>query len=145
MHDQSALVHVQFKIRILVIAFYTLSIALLWFVKLHACRSYCYTWYGMLPAQVGYHINIAWPSVSLPFLIRPCSGTQFSIIEAYARQSTWTLCFQVIWLCCTFTVGLCLRLWRQAQPSPGPSLLFPCSIWMRRRLCCRSVLCFLSA
>jgi len=43
----------QFKIRLLVIAFYTLSIALLWFVKLQACRSYCYTWYGMLPAQVG--------------------------------------------------------------------------------------------
>ena len=43
----------QFKIRLLVIAFYTLSIALLWFVKLQDCRSYCYTWYGMLPAQVG--------------------------------------------------------------------------------------------
>lgn len=48
--------HVQLKIRILVIAFYTLSIALLWFVKLQACRSYCYTWYGMLPAQVGRRI-----------------------------------------------------------------------------------------
>jgi hypothetical protein len=35
---------VQFKIRTLVISFYTLSIALLWFVKMNACRSYCYTW-----------------------------------------------------------------------------------------------------
>lgn len=35
---------VQLKIRTLVISFYTLSIALLWFVKMNACRSYCYTW-----------------------------------------------------------------------------------------------------
>ena len=34
----------QLKIRTLVISFYTLSIALLWFVKMNACRSYCYTW-----------------------------------------------------------------------------------------------------
>ena len=34
----------QLKIRTLVISFYTLSIALLWFVKMSACRSYCHTW-----------------------------------------------------------------------------------------------------
>ncbi len=36
------------------IIFYTLSIALLWFVKPRGCRSFVYTWYGMLPLQVCY-------------------------------------------------------------------------------------------
>ena len=31
--------------------FYTLSIALLWYVRPRCCRSYIYTWYGMLPLQ----------------------------------------------------------------------------------------------
>ena len=74
MHDQSARMHTQFKIRILVIAFYTLSIALLWFVKIQACRSYCYTWYGMLPAQVGYHMAYLGFAALLHFPIDPCSG-----------------------------------------------------------------------
>lgn len=42
----------QLKVRTLVIMFYTLSIALLWYVRPRCCRSYIYTWYGMLPLQV---------------------------------------------------------------------------------------------
>ena len=44
--------HVQLKIRTLVVTFYTMSIALLWFVKMQSCMSYVFTWYGMLPLQV---------------------------------------------------------------------------------------------
>ena len=44
--------HVQLKIRTLVVSFYTMSIALLWFVKMQSCMSYVFTWYGMLPLQV---------------------------------------------------------------------------------------------
>ncbi|EIE21255.1 alpha/beta-hydrolase [Coccomyxa subellipsoidea C-169] len=40
------------RVRLLVVAFYTLGIALLWYVKIHSCRSYMYTWYGLLPLQV---------------------------------------------------------------------------------------------
>ena len=42
----------QLKIRALVVTFYTMSIALLWFVKMQSCMSYVFTWYGMLPLQV---------------------------------------------------------------------------------------------
>ena len=82
----------QCKIRILVIAFYTLSIALLWFVKLQACRSYCYTWYGMLPAQVGSYVPYHSSATLPPFLIRPCSSGRFE------QQSTLTLCLKNV--CC---------------------------------------------
>lgn len=43
---------VQMRVRLLVVSFYTLAIALLWYVKNHTCRSYMYTWYGLLPLQV---------------------------------------------------------------------------------------------
>ena len=69
--NHACCMRMQLKIRILVVAFYTLSIALLWFVKLDACRSYCYTWYGMLPAQVGCRIN----PLSYPCRL-PCKGSQ---------------------------------------------------------------------
>ena len=45
---------VQLRVRLLVVAFYTLGIALLWYVKIHSCRSYMYTWYGLLPLQVSH-------------------------------------------------------------------------------------------
>jgi hypothetical protein len=42
----------QLRVRLLVVAFYILGIALLWYVRVHDCRSYMYTWYGLLPLQV---------------------------------------------------------------------------------------------
>ncbi|CAL8466201.1 g5737 [Coccomyxa elongata] len=42
----------QLRVRLLVVAFYTLAIPLLWYVRINSCRSYMYTWYGLLPLQV---------------------------------------------------------------------------------------------
>ena len=39
-------VGLQLRVRCLVVAFYTLSIALLWYVKPHSCRSCVFTWWG---------------------------------------------------------------------------------------------------
>ena len=39
-------VGLQLRVRCLVVAFYTLSIALHWFVKPNSCRSYAFTWCG---------------------------------------------------------------------------------------------------
>lgn len=41
-------VGLQLRVRILVVTFYSLSIALLWFVKHQSCRSYVFTWCGLL-------------------------------------------------------------------------------------------------
>lgn len=38
-------VGLQLRVRVLVVVFYTLSIALLWFVKEQTCRSYMFTWW----------------------------------------------------------------------------------------------------
>jgi hypothetical protein len=38
------LVGLQLRLRVVVVAFYTLSIALLWFVKVRSCRSYVFSW-----------------------------------------------------------------------------------------------------
>lgn len=44
-HRMSALsVGLQLRVRCLVVAFYMLSIALLWFVRPNSCRSYFFTW-----------------------------------------------------------------------------------------------------
>ena len=52
----------QLKVRSLVVVFYTLSIAALWFIKPRGCRSFVYTWYGMLPLQV-HHPPGSWATV----------------------------------------------------------------------------------
>ena len=36
----------------MVVMFYTVSIAVLWYVRIRSCRSFAYTWYGLLPLQV---------------------------------------------------------------------------------------------
>ena len=40
------LVGLQLRVRCLVVAGYTVSIALLWFVRPQSCRSYVFTWWG---------------------------------------------------------------------------------------------------
>lgn len=47
---------VQLRVRLLVVGFYTLAIALLWYARLNSCRSYVYTWYGLLPLQVSHSL-----------------------------------------------------------------------------------------
>jgi hypothetical protein len=42
----------QLRIRLTVVSYYVVGIALLWYVRVHSCRSYFYTWYGLLPLQV---------------------------------------------------------------------------------------------
>ncbi|BDA51093.1 hypothetical protein COCOBI_17-3130 [Coccomyxa sp. Obi] len=46
------MVNLSLRVRLLVVAFYTLVIPLLWYVRINSCRSYMYTWYGLLPLQV---------------------------------------------------------------------------------------------
>ncbi|BDA51092.1 probable phospholipase A1-Igamma1, chloroplastic at C-terminar half [Coccomyxa sp. Obi] len=59
--------HLQLRVRMLVVAFYTLAIALLWFVRIHTCRSYMYTWYGLLPLQlVETAAAVTWSFFAMP-------------------------------------------------------------------------------
>ncbi|CAL5228580.1 g11739 [Coccomyxa viridis] len=82
-------IRLQFKIRILVIAFYTLSIALLWFVKLHACRSYCYTWYGMLPAQiVETGAALTWAFFAFPM---QHLDEKAPLLQVWLQEFAWTV------------------------------------------------------
>ncbi len=46
--------YVQLRVRLLVVAHYTLGMGMLWYVRVHSCRSYLYTWFGALPLQVSH-------------------------------------------------------------------------------------------
>ena len=45
------IVRLHLRLRCIVVAFFMVSIALLWFVRMQSCRSYIETWTGMLPVQ----------------------------------------------------------------------------------------------
>ena len=51
-HDQSAAMHMQERGRWIFIVQFSLSFALLWWVKTQSCASIAFTWLGLLPAQV---------------------------------------------------------------------------------------------
>lgn len=53
------IVRLHLRLRCIVVAFFMVSIALLWFVRMQSCRSYLETWTGMLPVQARTHATLA--------------------------------------------------------------------------------------
>ncbi|CAL8466198.1 g5734 [Coccomyxa elongata] len=57
----------QLRVRFRVLTFYTYATALLWYVRIHSCRSFMYTWYGLLPLQVvETAVAVAWAFFAMP-------------------------------------------------------------------------------
>ncbi|CAL5228579.1 g11737 [Coccomyxa viridis] len=81
-------VRLQLKVRTLVVIFYTLSIALLWFVKPRGCRSFVYTWYGMLPLQVvTTGAALTWSFFALP---NRHYDDKTPLLQEWLQEFAWT-------------------------------------------------------
>ena len=52
MCDNTSLVPLQFRLRILVMIFFTLCLVLLFVVKLGSCAGFQFSWLGLAPMQV---------------------------------------------------------------------------------------------
>ncbi|CAL8466200.1 g5736 [Coccomyxa elongata] len=80
--------HLMLRIRLLVVAFYTLAIALLWFVRIETCRAYMDTWYGLLPLQL---VETA-AAVTWSFFLMPAVHLDEDTpdLQVWLQEFAWT-------------------------------------------------------
>ncbi|BDA51087.1 hypothetical protein COCOBI_17-3070 [Coccomyxa sp. Obi] len=72
----------------LVVLFYTYAIVMLWYVRVHSCRSYIYTWYGLLPLQVVESAAaVAWAFFAMPAVHM---DDDTPALQVWLQEFSWT-------------------------------------------------------